>query len=183
MTQRVLPTVTSGCHTSPFPSFLAFPFPPYHNPHSCFPLPSSTGLLPLERFELVAHGLGLCLRCCPHLSDLNLFLFTFRPKIFYAQRQWTWQGSLLLFILLFSYIILFISCIHMFIVIIFTCCFILGFFIWRAPLHPSLSQFDRTDLCGSRAFSCFRMQLPRGVLVCFKIFCPPLIRIRPVPNS
>jgi hypothetical protein len=161
--------VTSGCHTSPFPSLLGFPLFTLPYPPLLFsPVPRLTGLLPRERFELVARGLGLCLRWGPHLSNLNLFLYTFRPRTFYAQRQWTWQGFLLVLILLFSYIILFISCIHMFIVIIFTCCFILVYFIWRALLHPSLSQFDRTDLCGSRAFSCFRVQLLRGVLVCFR---------------
>jgi hypothetical protein len=140
------------------PLLLGFPLSTRPYPQLLFsPFPRLTDLLPGERFELVARGLGLCLQCCPHLSDLNFFLYTFRPRTFYAQCQWTWQGFLLVFILLFSYIILFISCIHMFIVIIFTCCFIKVYFIWRAPLHPSRSQFDCTDLCGSRAFSCFRV--------------------------
>jgi hypothetical protein len=48
-------------------------------------------------------------------------------------------------------------------------------------LHPSFSQFDRTDLCGSRAFSCFRVQLPRGVLICFRWFSVDLTRGVSVP--
>jgi hypothetical protein len=91
------------------PLLLGFPLSNIPYPPVLFsPFPRLTGLLPRERFELVARGLGLCLRCCPHVSDLNLFLYTFRPRTFYALRQWTWQGFLLVFVLLFLYIILFI---------------------------------------------------------------------------
>jgi hypothetical protein len=124
-------------------SYVAFPLSTLSYPPLLFsPFPRLTGLC-LESFcELTARGLGLYLRCSPHLSALNLLLYTFGPRIFYAQHQWTRQGFLLVFILLLYFIILSNACILIFIVIIFTCCFILVHIILRAPLHPSLSQFD-----------------------------------------
>jgi hypothetical protein len=91
------------------PLLLGFPLSTLPYPLLLFsPFPRLTGLLSQEPFELVPRGLDLCLRYYPHVSDLNWFLYTFRPRTFYAQRQWTWQGFLLVFVLLFSYIILFI---------------------------------------------------------------------------
>jgi hypothetical protein len=66
--------VTSGWHSSPLPSFLAYPFPLHRVPHSCFPLPSFNRSWPRERPTLLAKGLGFYLRTCPHLSALNWFL-------------------------------------------------------------------------------------------------------------
>jgi hypothetical protein len=67
-------TVTSGWHSSPLPSFLAYPFPFHRVPHSYFSLPSSNPTSPRERPTLLAKGLGFYLRTCPHLSALNWFL-------------------------------------------------------------------------------------------------------------
>jgi hypothetical protein len=66
--------VRTGWHSSPLPSFLAYPFPLRRVPHSRFPLPSSNRSWPRERRTLLAKGLGFYLRTCPHLSALNWFL-------------------------------------------------------------------------------------------------------------
>jgi hypothetical protein len=87
---------SSSCNARDFsaalPFLLAFPFPslPY-SPllFSPFPFNQSLGR---GRLRLSCRGIGLCLHWRPHLSPLNLVLWTFWSGIFYmvAQCQWTW---------------------------------------------------------------------------------------------
>jgi hypothetical protein len=91
------------------PLLLGFPLSTLPHPPLLFsPLPSSSRSSASRAFRAGCswtRPLSAVLSTC---FDLNGFLYTFRPRTFYAQRQWTWQGFLLVFVLLFSYIILFL---------------------------------------------------------------------------
>jgi hypothetical protein len=144
---------------------LPFPFPLYHIPLSCFPPSLLTSLRVVSACGCLVVDL-VCLYCDPHLSALNLALWTFWPRILYVvpQRQWTWQGFQLVFILLFLCTIFIIFCIFITTVITFTC-YLYWFFYFCAPLHPALPNQTHTDLWSSSASSLLWVYLTRGVSI------------------